>query len=107
MWPLNPDGELLALVMVESREAIKNINEILSVPGLGGVLIGPHDLSLSLGVGLPESNQGAPEVEEATLAVAKACVAHKALCGTFSTTQDVNARLAQGFKLFPTPATAR
>ena len=51
VWPLNPDGELLALVMIESREAIKNINEILSVPGLGGVLIGPHDLSLSLGVG--------------------------------------------------------
>jgi HpcH/HpaI aldolase/citrate lyase family len=56
--PVNPDGELLALVMVESHEAIKNIDGILSVPGLGGLLIGPHDLSLSLGVGLPESNPG-------------------------------------------------
>jgi 4-hydroxy-2-oxoheptanedioate aldolase len=106
MWPLNRDGELLALVMVESREAIKNINEILSVPGLGGVLVGPHDLSLSLGVGLPESNPGAPEVEEATLSVAKACGLHKALCGTFSTTQNVDARVAQGFKLFPLPRAA-
>jgi 4-hydroxy-2-oxoheptanedioate aldolase len=106
LWPLNPDGELLALVMVESREAIKNINEILSVPGLGGVLIGPHDLSLDLGVGLPESNPGAPEVEAATATVAKACVAHKALCGTFSTTMDVNARVAQGFNLFPLPRNA-
>jgi 4-hydroxy-2-oxoheptanedioate aldolase len=102
-WPLNPEGELLAIVMVESREAIKSINEILSVPGIGGVLIGPHDLSLSIGVGLPESNPGAPEVEEATDVVAKACVAHKALCGTFSTTMGVDARIAQGFKLFPLP----
>lgn len=105
VWPLNPDGELLALVMVESREAIKNINQILEVPGIGGVLIGPHDLSLSLGVGLPESNPSAPEVEAATATVAKACVAHKALCGTFET-PDINARLAQGFRLFPVPRTS-
>jgi 2-keto-3-deoxy-L-rhamnonate aldolase RhmA len=72
----------------------------------GPGLIGLHDLSLSLGVGLPESNPGAPEVEAATAAVAKACVAHKVLCGTFSTTMDVDARVAQGFKLFPLPRTA-
>src|SRR5258706_36674 len=90
-WPLNPDGELLAIVMIESRQAIKNINEILSVPGIGGALVGPHDLSLSLGVGLPESNPGAPEVEEATAAVGKVCAARKALCGTFSTTKTVDA----------------
>ena len=105
VWPLNPDGELLALVMIESRAAIENIDEILEVPGLGGVLIGPHDLSLSLGVGTPDSNPTAPEVEAATATVAKACVAHQALCGTFEMS-DVNARLAQGFKLFPLPRTS-
>ena len=102
VWPLNPAGELLALVMIESRTAIENIDEILEVPGIGGVLIGPHDLSLSLGVGTPDSNPLAPEVEAATATVAKACVAHQALCGTFESS-DINARLAQGFKLFPLP----
>ena len=105
-WPLNPDGELLAIVMIESRTAVKNINEILSVPGIGGALIGPHDLSLNLGVGLPESNPGAPEVEEATAAVGKVCAARKALCGTFSTTKNMDARIAEGFKLFPLPRAA-
>lgn len=100
VWPLNPDGELLALVMIESGTAIENINEILEVPGLSGVLIGPADLSLSLGVGTPEPNLRAPEVEAATATVARACVAHNALCGTFETS-DVDARLAQGFRLFP------
>jgi 2-keto-3-deoxy-L-rhamnonate aldolase RhmA len=104
VWPLNPDGELLAIVMIESQEAIKNINDILSVPGLGGALIGPHDLSLSLGVGKPESNPGAPEVEAATATFAKACAARKALCGTFEN-PDIDKRLAQGFRLFPNPRT--
>ena len=106
VWPLNPDGELLALVMVESRTAIDNIDEILEVPGLAGVMVGPADLSLSLGVGTPGPDLRAPEVEAATATVARACVAHDALCGTFETS-DVDARLAQGFKLFPYPRTGR
>lgn len=102
VWPLNPEGELLALAMIESRTAIENIDEILAVPGLSGVLIGPADLSFSLGVGTPEPDTRAPEVEAATATVAEACVAHNALCGTFEMS-DVDARLAQGFKLFPLP----
>jgi 2-keto-3-deoxy-L-rhamnonate aldolase RhmA len=99
LWPLNPEGELLAIVMIETREAIKNIDEILKVPGLGAALIGPADLSLALGAGTPAPNPSAPAVEAATATVAKACVAQKKLCGTFES-PDVNARLAQGFKLF-------
>ena len=106
VWPLNPDGELLVLVMIESRTAIENIDEILEVPGLGGVLIGPGDLSLSLGVGTPEPNLKAPEVEAATATVAKACVAHNALCGTFENS-NVEARLEQGFRLFPSDRQGR
>lgn len=36
--------------MVETREAVENINEILSVSELGFVFIGSMDLSVSLGV---------------------------------------------------------
>ena len=103
VWPLNPNGELLAIVMIETRESVANIDEILQVPGLGGVLIGPSDLSLSLGVGTPAANPRAPEVEEAIEAVGQACMRHNALCGIY-TSSDVEARGAQGFKLFPVPA---
>ena len=103
VWPLNPNGELLAIVMIETRESVENIDEILQVPGLGGVLIGPSDLSLSLGVGTPAANPRAPEVEEAIEAVGQACMRHNALCGIY-TSSDVEARGAQGFKLFPVPA---
>ena len=100
VWPLNPQGELFAIVMIESRPAIDNIDAILSVPGLGGILIGPADLSLSLGVGNPGGFPAAPEVEAATATVAKACAARKTVaCGTFES-PNVQARIGQGFKLF-------
>ena len=42
-------GNILA-VNIESVPAIENLDAILSVPGLDAVLIGPHDLSVSLGI---------------------------------------------------------
>lgn len=44
----NEDSALL--VNIESVPAVEALDEILAVPGLDGVLIGPHDLSCSLGV---------------------------------------------------------
>ena len=38
------------IVNIESTPAIENLDEILDVPGLDAVLIGPHDLSCSLGI---------------------------------------------------------
>lgn len=38
LWPLNPNGELIAMPMIESVEGISNVGAILDVPGVGGVL---------------------------------------------------------------------
>jgi len=40
--------EVLLLAMIETRQAVSNLPEILSVKGLNGVYIGPSDLSLSM-----------------------------------------------------------
>jgi 4-hydroxy-2-oxoheptanedioate aldolase len=103
VWPLNPDGELLAIAMVETREFIDNVDEILQVPGLGGLLIGPADLSMALGVGNPGANPNAPEVLAAIETVGAACKRHNKLCGIY-TRSNVEERQAQGFMLFPIPA---
>jgi 4-hydroxy-2-oxoheptanedioate aldolase len=50
------------IVNIESVAAIENLDRILAVPGLDGVLIGPHDLSTSLGI--PEQYTH-PEYEKA------------------------------------------
>ena len=50
LWPLDPDGDLLLVVQIESSEGVENIDDILTVPGIGAVLIGSFDLSASLGI---------------------------------------------------------
>jgi len=42
------DDASLALAMIETREAVAAVNEIVAVDGIDGVLIGPGDLSISL-----------------------------------------------------------
>jgi 4-hydroxy-2-oxoheptanedioate aldolase len=50
VWPLNPKGEILVILMIEDTEGIKNLKTILrDVPGIGAVLIGEGDLSQELG----------------------------------------------------------
>jgi 2-keto-3-deoxy-L-rhamnonate aldolase RhmA len=41
--------ENLAILQIERREAVDNIDSLLDVPGVDGIVIGPNDLSLSLG----------------------------------------------------------
>jgi 4-hydroxy-2-oxoheptanedioate aldolase len=37
------------MIQIETPEGVSNIEEILSVPGIGAIFIGPNDLSMSLG----------------------------------------------------------
>jgi 4-hydroxy-2-oxoheptanedioate aldolase len=43
------NSEILLIAMIETVEAVKNLDEILSVPGLDGVYVGPGDLSITMG----------------------------------------------------------
>ena len=45
----NSDTEILKLAMIETKEAIEKLDEILDTPNLDGIYIGPADLSLALG----------------------------------------------------------
>jgi 4-hydroxy-2-oxoheptanedioate aldolase len=44
------NADTLTIVNIESQAAMDNLDRILEVPGLDAVLIGPHDLSINLGV---------------------------------------------------------
>jgi 4-hydroxy-2-oxoheptanedioate aldolase len=50
VWPLNPVGEILAILQIEDTQGIENLPEILRrVPGIGLILLGEGDLSQELG----------------------------------------------------------
>ncbi|KAJ7051714.1 Pyruvate/Phosphoenolpyruvate kinase-like domain-containing protein [Mycena amicta] len=56
------DG-VLVVVQIETREGLYNVKEIAAVDGVDALLIGPYDLSISLGFPAP-SPDPVPEVEE-------------------------------------------
>lgn len=99
VWPLNPDGDLLAIMMIESTEGVKNANAIAAVPGVGAIFLGAgSDLRQSLGV-----EADAPEVEQARQTILRACLAHNVACGlTALTAPDIARRLGEGWKMIRT-----
>ena len=64
-WPLNPGGELLLGVKLESPEGVANCEAICAVPGLGFAELGPGDLGLSLGYTTLQRDPYPPEMAEA------------------------------------------
>jgi 4-hydroxy-2-oxoheptanedioate aldolase len=99
VWPLNPDGDLLAIMMIETAEGLKNADAIVAVPGVGAIFVGAGgDLHQYLGV---ESNS--PEVEQAFQTILKACQAHNVACGiTALNGRDIAKRLGEGWKMIRT-----
>ena len=43
------DDEILKLAMIETKESLEKLDEILETPNLDGIYIGPADLSLAIG----------------------------------------------------------
>jgi 4-hydroxy-2-oxoheptanedioate aldolase len=74
VWPLDPQGEILVVLMIEDSEGIANLGDILkNVPGIGAILIGEGDLSQELGYPRQYDH---PVVVEAMAQVVATCKAH-------------------------------
>lgn len=99
VWPLNPDGELFAVAMIESGEAVRNIKDILQAP-VSAILVVPGDMSIDLGLG-PRGEQNFPEVDAVYQTVLKACMAQKmVVCGCADSRSRMKMRLDEGWKFF-------
>lgn len=96
VWPLDPNGEILVVIQIENREGVKNIDEILSVPGIGAVMIGSFDLSTSLGV---PGEVTSPEVQAAVDKVVAACLARGIPVGSTSPGLEKKVKAGERFVL--------
>lgn len=67
---VSANSELSVVVMIESRQAVENIESILAVEGVDGVFVGPYDMSGSYGV---TGETEHPFIQEACRRVSKAC----------------------------------
>ena len=93
LWPGNPDGTLLSILIVEDRSGVERVDEIVSTPGVSIVFAGPGDLRRAY-----EGDMEA--VEEAIQAVLAACQRHDVPCGITAGADDIADRIAQGFRVF-------
>ncbi len=97
VWPLNPQGEILVFIMIESVRGVANLDEILkSVPGIGCVLIGEGDLSQELGYARQYDH---PEVKGAMDQVVATCKKHGVPVGhPHVTSGNVDRVVAEGYQ---------
>ncbi len=93
----NWNKESILIVQIESKKGVDNIDKIVSHPTVDGVMIGPYDLSGSLG--LPGEIDH-PKVIDASNKVIKTCAKYKKSCGTQISNVDeskIDEALNQGY----------
>jgi 4-hydroxy-2-oxoheptanedioate aldolase len=97
VWPLAPQGELLVGLMIESTEAIENLDDMLAnVPGIGFCLIGEGDLSQELGYARQYEH---PEVLGAMAKVVETCKKHNVVVGNPHTNaKNVERLIGEGYR---------
>jgi 2-dehydro-3-deoxyglucarate aldolase len=94
----NDNQRTFVCVQIEHIDAVNNLKEILSVEGVDAAIIGPYDLSASMGI-VGQLNH--PKMEEAIAFTLNTCIEMGVLPGIHVVqpdVQEINARIAQGYK---------
>jgi len=87
--------QALCLCMIETVEALANVEKIAAVPGLDGLLVGPADLALSMG--LDFTGPMSAKVLDAIERVAAVCQQHGLLaCSVGMTAANVAEQIKRG-----------
>ena len=89
--------DIAVIVMIETKQAVENIDEILSVEGVDGVFIGPYDMSGSFGIPGQTSD---PIVQQACSKVVEACGRYDKSAGihvVIPTNEEITRAINDGF----------
>jgi 2-dehydro-3-deoxyglucarate aldolase len=88
----------MLVAMIESKSALRQLSEILAVEGLDAVLIGPYDLSASMGM---TAQFDAPEFIRGIAEIRERAAEHRIPCGVHVVTPslaDLEEKEREGFK---------
>jgi 4-hydroxy-2-oxoheptanedioate aldolase len=92
------NDDIVVMPMIETALALKNLDDILSVPGVDAVYVGPSDLSLALGC-KPRLDQTDPPVVEAQRKILQACKRHGVVAGIHNATAAYSLQMiAEGYQ---------
>lgn len=106
-YPVKADDTIVTFAMIETAQALDNLDAIMSVEGLDAVYIGPSDLSLALGC-TPVFDDVDPPVAQAIDHILERATAHGLKAGIHNGRADVAlARIAKGFRFTTVSSDAR
>jgi 4-hydroxy-2-oxoheptanedioate aldolase len=100
------NDEVVCIVMIETATAVGNVDNIVSVPGVDAVYIGPADLSVTLGLP-PAPDQPDRSFTDALQTVVDACRRHHVVPGIAGNALTAAARVAEGFRFVEVASDAR
>jgi 4-hydroxy-2-oxoheptanedioate aldolase len=93
--------------MIETRQALDNLESILSVEGLDAVYVGPSDLSLSMGC-TPTFDDVEPPAAQAIAHIVERAQAHGLVAGIHNGRAEIaRARIQMGYRLTTISSDAR
>jgi 4-hydroxy-2-oxoheptanedioate aldolase len=101
------NATIVRFAMIETKQALDNLDDILSVEGLDAIYIGPSDLSLALGC-RPVFDDVDPPVAQAIDHIVARAKAHGVVAGVHNGVPEVaRARVAKGFRFVTLGSDAR
>ncbi len=89
--------QIACIPMIETKQAVERLDEILAVPGIDAVYVGPADLSITLG--LPPGMANAGAFEEARVLIAKKCAEHGVTAGIHANAGLAEKHAAAGYRM--------
>ncbi len=93
------NDQILVVVMIETAQAVANVDEILSVPGIDACFIGPNDLHKSLGLP-PVFESDHPAFVQSVELVLAAAKRHRVAAGIHvGDPEAARRRIGQGFQM--------
>ena len=106
-YPQHANKTIVTFAMIETAQALDNLDAILSVEGLDAIYIGPSDLSLSLGC-RPVFDDVDPKAQQAIEHIVARAKAHGVVAGIHNGRADVAAaRVGLGYRFVTLGSDAR
>ena len=88
------NDHVLIIPMIETVEALENLDEILSVDGVDAIYVGPMDLGVSMGLGRGTTD---PKFFDALDLISERCRAHGVIAGIHATPGVTVERISRGY----------
>jgi 4-hydroxy-2-oxoheptanedioate aldolase len=106
-YPEHANDTIVSFAMIETAQALDNLDDILSVEGLDAIYVGPSDLSLALGC-KPSFDDVDPKAQQAIDHILARAKAHGVVAGIHNgAPEGALKRVAKGFQFVTVGSDAR